>query len=106
MIRAWVWDNFTTRQTQGLLSQFASVLVLVEMEVTIFYLTPAGLPLAVHKHVQVTCKQAQVIRSYFTPHGVGVNQKSFLCTGSKSVLSSPQKATGNDEEQKHEDEWS
>lgn len=60
MIRAWLWDNFTTCQTQGLLSQFASILVLVEMEVTIFYLTPTGLPLAVHEHIQVTCKQAQV----------------------------------------------
>jgi len=48
MIRAWLWNNFTTCQTQGLLSQFASVLVLVEMEVTVFYLTPTGLPLAVH----------------------------------------------------------
>lgn len=48
MIRAWLWDNITTCQAQGLLSQFAPVLVLVEMEVTIFYLAPTGLPLAVH----------------------------------------------------------
>lgn len=40
MIRAGLWDDLTTCQTQGLLSQFASVLVLVEMEVPIFYLTP------------------------------------------------------------------
>lgn len=71
MVRARLWDDLTACQTQGLLSQLASVPVLVEVEVPIFYLTPPRLPLAVHQHIQVTCKQSQLIKHIF--HLVHIN---------------------------------